>query len=1370
MAEDISRRDAEALKDLRSQEVNITRELIDLRDKLVTLSRADVINLEEVAKIQAQSLQLEQQRQGVTKQIVSITGEVLETDQKRAEVQERSNKNAEEALKATQDASKIQSEQLKRDKEREITLKRSKDLQRELAESYDKVQKTVKNEKQYADELLKIKGQQADVANLIQFAAQNSTIEGGELLRVTQELVNTSQLVTTNIAERAVAEAAAREGKYTELDISREMRGISRAEVELEFAKAAGNVETAKLLEREISMLQEEVAIKQESNKLNEDLAKKMEKVMKTSEKIKGAIEATPIGGLLDGMSSSIEKLPGGSAITKALGVDQVKESLKKNLGDTMTNVVSGFQQGGMAGMKALGEGAKSFGRALMAGPQVVIIAMVAAVAGLVSLFNGADQAVSDIQKTLGGTKEQAGKTLVAAQGMAQEMGIVGVNTKEVAQGMATVSELMGGLDVATQIKAGNKELGQFVKDATVLSTKFGMSTEEIGNIKALATMTGESMGSLMQKSQGLAKGLMTDKEAMKTLASVPKSVTVAFKGGSEALIKAAQKAKMLGMDLKKVQDIGDGLLDIESSLAKEMEARVITGKQLNLDTARQFALNGDIAGLQDELLNQAGSLEEFQNMNRLQQKSMADAMGMTVEDMTEMLTKAQEYRDIGLDSSKISDLQAKNAKELAEIAANTSNAEQKAYIEKMAKEKEASTMAENLSDIMTKIQEKITALIAPLVEVIHGMFDAGDAAQGITGGIDTVASALTPVFDILSGVGKILWTVIKASFDTILSVVKPIFSALSDIFSSLSSGAETTGGLSAIFDKISSVLGTIFGVVGDVVEIIMTGLISPLKMFYMAIITPIWDAFTGIFDALTKAFEPLMGANETGEETAGIMDTIKKVFEQLQPIIGLVGTLIGGLIVRPIELFATLIKGAIQIFSGDFTGAIDTFGKYIFDFFLGIPKMILESIAGAIDAIFGTNIKGAVTGFFDHVQGIFNDIVEYVMNIGSLILDYLMSPFDLVSTVIDGIVQMFSGDFMGGLETIGGGIKDFIMAPFDLVSGLFDNLMGTIGKITDKVSGALSIFGIGGDEAEGETEKKAEETKKAGSASPQKEASAGAGAPAAETKSAGGDQSGKPAGEAKSQPQMATGAVKGMKSPSVMSDKELEEMGKTREEYEREWFAPIGAAATGGIIKKGGATLVGEQGPEIVSLPQGSVVSNASATQQVGAAMNAMGGGAEGAEATESPELLVLQSMDSKLSAILEPFQKLGEAISGMVGMFSGGIGSLAGGMMGSIGDTIGGLFGSSETESASPIEQSTMTAGSMQSPGAVGGESAGGGSINLSSLESKLDTIANILNSAANQPTIIKVGEKVIEEIRSNLRIKATYTTSTDNTYGRA
>jgi hypothetical protein len=47
------------------------------------------------------------------------------------------------------------------------------------------------------------------------------------------------------------------------------------------------------------------------------------------------------------------------------------------------------------------------------------------------------------------------------------------------------------------------------------------------------------------------------------------------------ALVAAAQKAKMLGMDLKKVQSIGDGMLDIESSLSAEMEARVITGKNL---------------------------------------------------------------------------------------------------------------------------------------------------------------------------------------------------------------------------------------------------------------------------------------------------------------------------------------------------------------------------------------------------------------------------------------------------------------------------------------------------------------------------------------------------------------------------------------------------------------------------------------------------------------------------------------------------------------------------------------------------------------------------------------------------------------------
>lgn len=1361
MAEDISRRDAEALKDLRSQEVSITRELIDLRDKLVTLSRADVLNLEEVANIQSRSLELEKQRQGVTKQIVSITGQVLETDEKRAELQERSNKNAEDALKTTREVQKIQADELKTQKENELILKRASDVKREMLETYDEVVKSIGDEKKYTEELLKLKEQQSDVTNLLQFAAENSAKEGGEVLRAAQELANTTQLITMNVAERAAAEAAAREGKFTELSIAKEQRGIDRATIELESAKKLGLTETVALLQKEIDFLNEEKAIKIESNALNKQMAQDMAKVLETTKMMKDAIQSSPIGSLIDGVSSAVKNLPGGEMIAKTLGVDKLSEDIKTNLGDTMSNVVAGFKQGGSEGMAALSDGAKAFGKTLMTGPQAVIVLMVAAVAGLVAIlksgfdtmveqFNKADQAVSDMQKAFGGTKKDAVETFKAAQGMAQEMGIVGVNSKEVAKGMGIVSELMGGLDVASQIKSGNKELEQFAKDATVLSEKFGMSADEIGNIKALATMTGESMGSLVKKGTGLAKGLMTDKEAMKTLASVPKSVSVAFKGGTESLIKAAQKAKMLGTDLGRIQSIGDGMLDIESSLAKEMEARVLTGKQLNLDSARQLALAGDIAGLQDELLNQAGSLEEFQNMNRLQQKSMADAMGMTVEEMTEMLTKAQEYRDVGLDSAKITELQNMNQEQLAEEMKKASSAEQKAYIEKMAKEKEAATMAEQFSDIMTKIQEKITSFIAPIIDVIHGLFDAGDAAGGITGALDGVFAILTPIFDIIVGAGKILFNGIVAPFKLVFSILGNIFDIVSSVFSVFGSAGDSVGGIFSIFTSVQDVITSIQDTFLSIGEAIIDAFYEPIKMAYETAVTPIFDAFellkktfSEVFDSVKKAFEPLFPVSKQGEETAGIMDTIKGIFEKMKPVITMIGTIFAALIVKPIEIFASIITGVVKLFTGDFAGAADSVGKIIYDLFIGLPKTIWNAIAGAIDAIFGTNLTKSVGDFFDFVTGIFGDIGDYVKNIGSLILDYLMSPFDLVSTVIDGIVQMFSGDFMGGLETIGGGIKDFIMAPFDLVSGLFDNLMGTIGKITDKVSGALSIFGIGGDEAEEETQKKAEETKKGGSASPAKTASAGAEKPAAEAQSAGGGISMNP----KDYPD-------GSRAQQLAMDGDTEGLKKE--------VQMLGAAASGGIIKKGGATLVGENGPEVVSLPQGSVVANASATQQVGAAMDAMGGGAEGQ--AESPELLVLQSIDSKISALLEPFQKIGE----IVGSLGGGLGSVAGGIMGSVGSAVESLFGGGESEAAT----STVSETPMGVPSALsgGGEGAGAApAINLANVEAKLDNIASILNSAANQPTYINIGERTIEEIRSVLNMKESYNVTSNIGNGR-
>ena len=1360
MAEEINKRDAEDIKNLRAQEADITRQLIDLRDKLVGLSREDKINLQDIADIQSRALDLEKQRQGVNKQIISLTGEELVSDKKRDELKQKELAAQQKIVEVTKNTAKIS-------KENEIIQKQASDTAEGLKLKYERIDKygdsTLKSSKEYQ----KARREALDIADSLQKVVSEEGAEQEGLLRATRELATTNALVLENIIDKAEAEKAARQGKFIELDTSREILGLSRIKIDIESAMNAGQFQVVEVLKEQQKILQNQYYAKEEMNGQNMKDAEMQAKILKTADKIRGTIEQTKIGGVFDGMEAAVSKIPGGASITKALGLNEVQDSLKKNLGDSLTNVVTGFQQGGAAGMQSLVAGAKSFGMALMAGPQVIIFAILAAVGLIIGSFMDVDKSVSEIQKTLGGTKDEALKTQSAARGMAKDMGIVGVNTQEVVKGMATVSDIMGGLDVASQIKSGNKELEQFAKDATVLSEKFGMSADEISNIKSLATLTGESMGSLVSKSQGLSKGLMTDKAAMKALADVPKSVAVAFKGGTESLIKASQKAKMLGMDLKRVQDIGDGMLDIESSLAKEMEARVLTGKNLNLDTARQLALSGDIAGLQDELLNQAGSLSEFQSMNRLQQKSMAEAMGMSVDEMTEMLTKAQEYRDIGLDSSKISELQNMNQEQLAEKLKNTTNAQQKAYIEKLAAEKESATMAENLQDIMTKIKEAATKLIAPIIGMVHSMFDAKEVGGGLVGIFDGIFSILSPIVEVLMGVGKIIFNVMVQPFKLIFGLLSPMIDAVKEIFSVFSSGAGSVGGIGDIFTKINDVISSVFGVVTQLGSAIIGMLITPMKILWTAIVTPLWTAFqgifttfTGLFDVVKKAFEPLFPAQESGEETAGIMDTIKGIFEKLQPVITAVGNIIATLLVTPITLFADLIGYVVKLFTGDFKGAIDGVGKMFYDLFIGLPKMIYETIFGAIDSIFGTNLKGSVTKFFDFATGVFGDIGTYIQNIGKLVLDYVMAPFDLVSTVIDGIVQMFSGDFMGGLETIGGGIKDFIMAPFDLVSGLFDNLMGTIGKITDKVSGALSIFGIGGEE---ETEKKAEETKGAGGAQPATaKAGGGAAAPAAAAnlqKSAGGEGAG---GGVSMNPK---DYPDGSRAQKFAMDGDAEGL--------KQELQMMGAAATGGIIKKGGATLVGEKGPEVVSLPQGSVVANASATQQVGAAMDAMGG--QGGEQSESPELLVLQSIDAKIGAVLEPLQKMSESIGGVIGSVAGGLGSAASGIMGSVGGALGSLFGGGESQESgekgfSPMQQSTMgesPMGATQTGGAGGAGGAGGSTVNMSGVEGKLDKLIGVLTAAVSQPTIIKFGDRFIEEIKSTIDMKKSY--QAENNYGR-
>jgi len=1416
MADKVDKKTAEEISNLRKIEAEITKELIALRERLKILSSEDVVNLKEASQIQFQLLDLEKQKRGITKEIVDINGKVLESDEKREEISQSILDLQEDSLDRTQEMLKS-NKQLEKEAEK-IKIQQSEilNIEKELNRYEVEIQKNKESVESKGKELLKNSSAQIKLEEYInntlqsrqdalaQAATQNAS-QRLENLKFIKLDYQTSVLLSEVQEDMADATQAAVKGSYKQLDTKREEIGIRNIEMDIMDATAKRDMEAVKFYQKQKEGLDAIISAKQESNALNEKEATKQQEIIKKTQEMKELVDSTGFNKVFDGVEGSVKKIPGGGALIKTLGFDKFKENITKNLGGALTNVMTGFQAGGLAGFKALGLAAKQFGMALLAGPQAVIFGILAAVGLIIAAFAGVDKEVSEVQKSMGGNKKEARETYELAKKMSGEMKLTGLNAGELAKSMATVSESMGGLDVASIAKgtgAASQKMKQLVQDTAVLTEKFGMSAEEVDNIKTLSAITGKSIGDLTNSTVKMGKGLMTDRAAMKALASVPKEVAVAFKGGSDALVKAAQKAKLLGTDLKKVQEIGDGLLDIETSLAKEMEARVLTGKNLNLDKAREYALSGEIGKLQDTLLEEAGSLQEFTEMNRIQQKSMAEAMGMSVEEMTTMLTKAQELKDVGLSSEMLEQKHLQNAEGLrkeaeAQLALGKKGAADKLLA--LAAEKDSATFAEKLGDVMKKIQQSAEKLITPLVDMVHAMFDAESGGSSLIDTFDGIMSAIKPVFTILIGIGKLIFKSFMFPLKLVFALIQPIIDAIQEVFSVMDTGEKSGAGLSAIFDGIGKVMDFIQGTVIEIGKGLITSLITPAKLFWKAVISPIWDVFKGISETISKAFTPLQSATETGSKFGGIMDGVKALFERLQPAINAIGKYLLSFILKPITLITEGIGFVVKLFTGDFKGAAQSAGNLLVEYFLGVPKKILGMVTGVIDALFGTNLTAGldevfkwiketvgniifgvggkiidfimapfnilkdlfggiikmftgdfegglkqigdsiidnviniflgipkliwgsiatvidavfgtklteqVDGFFNNITDVFKKIGGFIMDIGGSILKFIMRPFDLAKGLIDGIIKMFTGDFKGGIETIGKAILDFIMAPFNLVQDLFDKFTGMFSGLGDTIK----------DAAKGMLDFLPDSLN-----------------PFA----GGGDEAAKGAeGEKK-----------------------------------------IGAAATGGTITKGGATLVGEKGPEVVSLPQGSVVASASATKQIGSAMDSMGGATTAAGGTDS-QLAVLQSIDAKIGALLEPIQKVGETISSIVGSISSMATSLPG--IGGVVSGISSLFGGGGGEKSTPaavqatsIPQSAaspatgMSSSPMANSAATAGKEGKGGQ---DPVVEKLEKLIGIMSSITSQPTIIKIGDKTVEEIQSKIDVRKTYNVAIDNTYGR-
>jgi hypothetical protein len=447
-----------------------------------------------------------------------------------------------------------------------------------------------------------------------------------------------------------------------------------------------------------------------------------------------------------------------------------------------------------MAGIKSLGPAlSKAFG------PLTLIIELVQA-------FLLSDKAAGDLAKSMDVTYERALDIRGELTEMGNLSGDIALNTRALQESYMAIGESIG---AQVDMGAANLEL------MTKLRENAGVSNETFISMSKYAAATGQEVESATTGFLGGAKAIsiqagkaLNIKQLMNDISKTSNAVKLSIKGGAQGLGEAAAKAKLLGMNLDQADKLADSLLNFEESISAELEAELLTGKDLNLERARLAALNNDYATLTSEIARNVGSAAEFSAMNRLQQEAIAKAVGMTREELASTLTEQEALRTIGRDLTE----EEKAAYEFAKEKYGADKAAKmlgEGHLKDMMQQKSIqdrfNQSVEKLREIFVSIAEPLLKILDPLVEIVTDILPA-------------INILLQPIMVIFKGIGKIISTYIKQPIEAI----KELLSGVMDIF---------TGDFESGFKKIGhaaiKALMTPFQALSNGVVEIFNGFIS---------------------------------------------------------------------------------------------------------------------------------------------------------------------------------------------------------------------------------------------------------------------------------------------------------------------------------------------------------------------------------------------------------------------------------------------------------------------------------------------------------------------------------------------------------------
>ena len=452
-------------------------------------------------------------------------------------------------------------------------------------------------------------------------------------------------------------------------------------------------------------------------------------------------------GALLSGIEGFLKKIGLGD-LASSMGFNDINEELRefaKTAPDSQAVFQKSIELTGAALEKALKDPLV----------QVAIAAKVFA-ASMKATFGALIKSIKALEESSGKLAKNLNISAAAARELTSEYANAAVGSDRLfvsSEGLAeSVTEINDALGTQNIFNAEN--LATF----TALKKTAGLTGEEMMGIQKLSLATGKSFDEIADATLTQVEALnessgiqINSKKVLADISNISAATQLSLSKNPKSLAAAVQTARSLGIELSKVEDISDSLLNFESSIKDELAAELLIGKNINLEKARQAALNNDLETVAIEIAKQAGSAAEFGKMNRIQQEALAQAVGMSRDELGETLFIQEQLAGA---SGKDKENRQKLLESLTEqygVAKATKMVEEKGLDNLMNQ----ASVSEKMSASFSKIGELVTKIansFAPFVEMLGNAAAFIGESKILLSGLVGIMTALGVALAVVSG------------------------------------------------------------------------------------------------------------------------------------------------------------------------------------------------------------------------------------------------------------------------------------------------------------------------------------------------------------------------------------------------------------------------------------------------------------------------------------------------------------------------------------------------------------------------------------------------------------------------------------------